>query len=77
MPSLSIGDGMRRREFMTLLGSAAATWPLATRAQQNGRTRRVVVLEPVSPNTPGAETRPVAFLEGLQQAGWIPGRDIQ
>jgi hypothetical protein len=62
---------------VTFIGGAAAIWPLAAYAQQSARTRRVVMLEPVSPNTPGAKARPAALLEGLQQAGWTPGRDFQ
>jgi putative tryptophan/tyrosine transport system substrate-binding protein len=67
---------MRRRDFITLLGGAAA-WPLAARAQQGQRVRRVCILEGVSADTPGAETRYATFLEGLQQLGWTAGRYVQ
>src|SRR5215471_4737133 len=67
---------MRRREFTTLLGSVAV-WPLAARAQQGQRVRRVCILEGVSADTPGAKARYAAFLEGLQQLGWTAGRNVQ
>jgi putative tryptophan/tyrosine transport system substrate-binding protein len=68
---------MKRREFMTLLGGAVATWPLGARAQQGERLRLVGVLEGVSADTPNAKARPTAFLEGLQQSGWTPGRNVR
>src|SRR5262245_18883866 len=66
-----------RREFITLLGGAASAWPLAARAQQGGRMRRVCILEAISQETPGSKTRYAAYLEGLQQLGWTPGRNVQ
>ncbi|MFZ1920096.1 MAG: ABC transporter substrate-binding protein [Xanthobacteraceae bacterium] len=68
---------MRRREFVTLLGGAAATWPLAVRAQQGERVPLVGFLEPTSADTPGTKARETAFLEGLRQLGWTPGRNVQ
>ncbi len=68
---------MKRREFITLLGGTAAAWPLAARAQQGQRVRRVCILEGVSADTPGAKTRYATFLEGLQQLGWTAGRNVQ
>jgi len=68
---------MRRREFITLLGGAAVAWPRVARAQQGQRVRRVCVLEGISADSPGAKTRHAAFLEGLQQLGWTPGRNVQ
>ena len=67
---------MRRREFIATLGGAAA-WPLAARAQQGERMRLVCILEAISQETPGSKTRYAAFLEGLQQLGWTPGRNVQ
>jgi putative tryptophan/tyrosine transport system substrate-binding protein len=68
---------MRRREFITLVGGAAAGWPLVARAQQAERARLIGILEGVSADTPGAKARYTAFLEGLQQLGWTPGRNVQ
>ena len=68
---------MRRREFIALIGGAAAAWPLAARAQQGERVRLVGFLEGVSADAPGAKARHLAFLEGLQQLGWTPGRNVR
>jgi len=68
---------MKRRTFITLLGGAAAAWPLAARAQQPGRMRLVCILQGVSADTPGQKARDAAFLEGLQHLGWTPGRNVQ
>ena len=70
-------DQLKRREFVTLLGGAAAAWPLAARAQQGERMRLVCILESISQETPGSKTRYAAFLKGLQQLGWTPGRNVQ
>jgi hypothetical protein len=68
---------MRRREFITLVGSAAA-WPLAVRAQQpSDRMRRVGVLMNIAEDDPQAQGRMAAFLQGLQPLGWIVGRNLQ
>src|SRR5262252_2623566 len=64
----------RRREFITLLGGAAA-WPLAARAQQ--REPRIGMLMPYAANDPQAQIRNAAFLQGLQQLGWTVGQNIQ
>ena len=66
---------MRRREFITLLGGAAA-WPLAARAQQGGRMRRVGVLQATAENDPETQARTKAFRQGLAALGWTEGRDI-
>src|SRR5215472_9056290 len=67
---------MRRRRFLTLVGGALL-WPLSASAQQGQRVRLVCILEGISVNTPGAKTRYASFLEGLQQLGWTPGRNVQ
>ena len=68
---------MKRREFITLLGGAAAAWPLAARAQQGERMRRIGVLLPAAADDPEYQTRAGAFLQGLQQLGWTIGRNVR
>jgi putative ABC transport system substrate-binding protein len=68
---------MRRREFITLLGGAAAAWPLAVRAQQRERLRRVAWLIGTAREVPGAQDRDTAFLEAFEQLGWTNGRNVQ
>src|SRR6516165_678923 len=65
-----------RREFITLLGGAAA-WPLAARAQQGERMRRIGVLMPAAPDDAEWQSWLGAFLQGLAQSGWITGRNIR
>src|SRR5437870_12698008 len=67
---------MRRREFITLLGGTAATWPLAARAQQPERMRRLGVLMTFAPDDAIGQTRVTALAQGLQQAGWEIGRNL-
>jgi putative ABC transport system substrate-binding protein len=66
-----------RRDFITLLGGAAAAWPLAARAQQQGRVRRIGVLMNLAADDPEGQLRLAAFLQGLQEAGWAIGRNAQ
>jgi putative ABC transport system substrate-binding protein len=68
---------MIRREFITLLGGAAAAWPLTARAQQGERMRRIGVLAGVAADDPEGQVRIAAFLQGLQQLGWTDGRNVQ
>jgi len=67
---------VRRRQFITLLGGAAA-WPLAARAQQPERTRRIGVLIQVAEGDPQARIEVAAFLRGLQELGWSEGRNLR
>ena len=67
----------RRREFITLLGGTAAAWPLAARAQQREKMRRIGVLMPYAANDPQTQARNAAFLQGLQQLGWTVGTNVQ
>src|SRR5499433_2892437 len=67
---------MKRREFITLLGGAAAAWPLAARAQQGERVRRIGLLM-ASADDPGGQSRVTALKQGLQDLGWTEGRNIQ
>jgi ABC-type uncharacterized transport system substrate-binding protein len=68
---------VRRREFITLLGSAAAAWPCAARAQQPERMRRIGVLMPLAAGDPEGQVRLMAFVQGLQEHGWTVGRNVQ
>ena len=69
---------MKRREFITLLGgAAAAAWSLAARAQQGERARRVGVLLPAASDDVEFQARVGAFLQGLQQSGWSIGRNLR
>jgi putative tryptophan/tyrosine transport system substrate-binding protein len=67
---------MKRREFITLLGGAAAAWPLAARAQQGERMRRIGVLMGVSGDDPETKERIAAFRWGLERRGWLEGRNV-
>jgi putative ABC transport system substrate-binding protein len=67
---------LRRREFITLVGSAAV-WPLTVRAQQAQRVRRIGVLMPFAKDNPEGQARIAAFLKELQQLGWTDGRNLQ
>jgi putative tryptophan/tyrosine transport system substrate-binding protein len=66
---------MRRREFITLIGNAAAAWPFAAHAQQP--KRRIGVLMSLVENDPEGEPRVRAFVDGLQQLGWTDGRNVR
>ena len=66
---------MRRREFITLVGGAAATWPIAARAQQP--KRRIGVLMSTAADDREGQARLAAFVEGLQQLGWTDGRNVR
>jgi putative ABC transport system substrate-binding protein len=68
---------MRRREFITLVGGSVVTWPLPGKAQQGARVRLVCILEGISADTPAANARYPALLEGLQKLGWTPGQDMR
>ena len=68
---------LKRREFITLLGGAAAAWPLAARAQQPQRMRRIGVLMTLAESDPDARAFVAAFREGLQKHGWTDGRNIR
>jgi putative ABC transport system substrate-binding protein len=67
---------MKRREFLTLLGGAAA-WPVAARGQQGERMRRIGVLLPTAADNPDFQTRLGAFLQGLGLLGWAIGRNVR
>jgi putative tryptophan/tyrosine transport system substrate-binding protein len=67
---------MKRREFIALIGSAAAM-PLVAQAQQSERTRRIGVLMPFPKDNSEGQARIAAFLQELQQLGWTDGRNLQ
>src|SRR5262249_43136505 len=71
------GDRMKRREFITLLGGAAAAWPLAARAQQRERMRRVGVLTADAEDDPGVKARLAAFQQGLDRLEWSVDRNVR
>jgi putative ABC transport system substrate-binding protein len=66
---------MQRRDFITLLGGAAASWPLVARAQE--RMRRIGVLLPAAADDTEFQARVGAFLQGLQQLDWSFGRNVR
>jgi putative ABC transport system substrate-binding protein len=68
---------MRRREFIAFVGSAAATWPLAARAQQSERVRRIGVLMGYAESGSSGQSLIAAFRDGLQQFGWTEGHNIR
>ena len=70
-------DQLKRREFITLLGGAAVAWPLAARAQQPDRMRRIGVLVNLPADDPQAQVRNAALLQGLQELGWTVGRNVR
>ena len=69
---------MKRRELITLLGGAAAVaWPLAARAQQTDRIRRIGVFMNLAADDPEGQARNTAFVQALQQLGWTNGRNAR
>jgi putative ABC transport system substrate-binding protein len=68
---------MRRREFIVVLGGAAAAWPLATRAQQPERMRHIGLLMAASADDPEYQARVAAFQQGLERLGWTEGRNAR
>jgi putative ABC transport system substrate-binding protein len=68
---------MKRREFITLLRAAAAAWPLAARAQQSERMRRIGVLTSLAADDAEGQARHAAFTQALGQLGWSEGRNLQ
>jgi putative ABC transport system substrate-binding protein len=68
---------MRRRDFIKVITGSAAAWPLALRAQQTERMRRVAFLHPFAENDPEVLARVIAFRQGLEALGWIENRNIR
>jgi putative ABC transport system substrate-binding protein len=68
---------MYRRSFLTLFGTSAAAWPLAARAQQGDRVRRIGVLVPVDEIDPEGKRRVSAFTQALADLGWTDGPNVR
>ncbi|MGA7085723.1 MAG: ABC transporter substrate-binding protein, partial [Pseudolabrys sp.] len=68
---------MRRREFVTLLGGAAVAWPLAARAQQPDRIRRIGALLNYAADDPEGQSRVATFQKTLQELGWTEGQSFK
>jgi putative tryptophan/tyrosine transport system substrate-binding protein len=68
---------MNRREFITLLGGAAAAWPLAAQAQQGERVRRIGILNPFGDDDLEVQANVAAFRQTLQKLGWTDGRNVR
>jgi putative tryptophan/tyrosine transport system substrate-binding protein len=70
-------DRLKRREFISLIGGAAATWPLAARAQQRERVRRIGVLMPFAEDDSDTKARLTGFRHELERLGWSEGRNVR
>jgi putative ABC transport system substrate-binding protein len=70
-------DPLRRRQFMTLLGSAAAAWPLAARGQFPDGARHIGVLMGLAEDDPDTKARLIALRQGLEKLGWVEGRNLR
>src|ERR671937_1305330 len=77
LPEGHMASHIERRKFLATLGGAAVAWPLAARAQQGERMRRIGVLLPAAPDDAEVQSWVGAFLQGLAQSGWITGRNIR
>jgi putative tryptophan/tyrosine transport system substrate-binding protein len=77
MLPLSVGADMRRRKFISLLGGAAAVWPLAARAQQPEPMRHIGVLVSGAADNPEVQVRLAAFLQRLRELGWSEGSNLR
>src|SRR5262245_52205698 len=76
-PEGHMASYIERRKFLATLGGAAAAWPLAARAQQSERIRRIGVLMNLTADDPEASERVTAFAQGLQQLGWTAGHNVR
>jgi hypothetical protein len=68
---------MRRRDFIKVIAGSAVGWPLLARAQQGERVRHIGVLISLAPDDKEGQARLAAFLQGLQELGWIDGRNVR
>ena len=69
--------GIGRRQFISALGGAAASWPLAARAQQSDRMRRIGVLMTIAEDDPESKARVAVFEQSLQRLGWSIGQNMR
>src|SRR5258708_24447859 len=76
MPFRSLGTSMKRRKFITLIGGAAAAWPVVARAQ-SGPVRRIGVLMGLAEDDPQTKARLAGFRQGLERRGWSEGRNLR
>src|SRR5262245_1872024 len=76
-PEGHMASHIGRRKFLATLGGAAAAWPLAARAQQAERMRRIGVLMSYAADDPAGQARLLAFAQELAQSGWIDGRNVR
>src|SRR5215469_7142009 len=76
-PEGHMASYLGRRKFLATLGGAAAAWPLAARAQQPVRIRRIGVLLNITADDTESQTRLAAFAQGLQSLGWIIGQNLR
>src|SRR5499425_891548 len=76
-PEGHMASYIERRKFLATLGGAAAAWPLAARAQQGERMRRIGVLMNTAADDPTGQARLLAFAQALAQAGWTDGRNVR
>jgi putative ABC transport system substrate-binding protein len=77
MPLQSLGADMRRRDFLSVLGGAAAAWPVVARGQQGETVRRIGIILPAASDNEEFQTRLAAFRQALEQLGWIIGRNVR
>jgi hypothetical protein len=70
-------DQLKRREFIAWLGGAAVAWPLAARAQQGERVRRIGVLMNLAADDAEGQSRVAAFLQGMRELGWSSDRNMR
>src|SRR5262249_32937227 len=71
------GNAIHRRSFLTLLCGTSAAWPLAARAQQDGRVRRIGIVSPNTERDPVGRSYRAVFYEALRKLGWVDGRNIR